>query len=173
MKAPTHPYGKFLNQMRKTMPLLANDAAILAIQHFEANFDLQGYRHGNRFTAWKAVQLVQPGRSILKGKGTLLGSFENRSHGFTARVVNTAKYAALHHNGGSIAITPKSRKFFWAMYFKHGKKGAAATYYKNLAMTKKTHIAIPARPFMLTSQSLVKAIATQFQSRLNKIHKHV
>ncbi len=74
-----------------------------------------------------------------------------------------APYAAIHNNGGKIRITPRMRKFFWAMYYKNAGKmttlksgndsksqrnvtlSAEAQFYKSMALTKKGSFVIPRR----------------------------
>jgi len=89
-----------------------------------------------------------------------------------ARVYSNKPYAEIHNEGGTILITPRMRRFFWAMYHKEmeriglTKSGAArkdkrnasisekAMIWKSLALTSKKSFVIPKRPFIYHSKDL-------------------
>jgi len=68
--------------------------------------------------------------------------------GFKGRIGSKVEYAAIQEKGGTThpKVTEKSRRFFWAMYFKTGED-----MWKGLALTTKTtlDITIPARPALV------------------------
>jgi phage gpG-like protein len=68
-------------------------------------------------------------------------------------VSSDVKYASIHNEGGQIKITPKMRRYFWAMYIETKQE-----YWKGLALTKKEHIIIPQRQFIGDSEALFKSI---------------
>lgn len=102
------------------------------------------------------------GRGSGKLRRSLRGSVRRLSVVFTSPM----PYAAIHNSGGKIPVTPKMRKFFWRRYYetsgrmtklKSGKVSGSkrnvklsteAQFYKNMALTKKTHINIPQRQFV-------------------------
>ena len=51
-------------------------------------------------------------------------------------------YANIHEYGGKIRITEASRRFFWYMFYETG-----IPAWKNMALTRKSHFVVPARPF--------------------------
>lgn len=76
-------------------------------------------------------------------------------------------YMGLHNSGGKVQITPRMRKYFWAMYYKsagdmtHSSKKRVANntarnrklsdtaqFWRNMALTKKQTITMPQRQFL-------------------------
>jgi len=55
--------------------------------------------------------------------------------------------ARMHQVGGSIPVTAKSRKFFWAQWFQ-----TRDEFWKKMALTKKGSFSVPARPIVLTEE---------------------
>lgn len=94
------------------------------------------------------------GRALIKGKP---GNIFNVNISLTETVIdyaidpNVVRYAPIHEDGGTIQITPKMRKFFWAMFAKTGDEG-----WKWMALTKKTVITIPARPYMAPARQALE-----------------
>jgi len=70
-------------------------------------------------------------------------------------------YGAIHNEGGTITVkvTPKMKKFFWAMYKKTG-----VEKWKFLALTKKENfiIKIPKRQFIGHSETLMNSLDKMF-----------
>lgn len=81
-------------------------------------------------------------------------------------------YAAMHNEGGKITVrvTPKMRKFFWAMFYKTG-----VEKWKFLAMTKKTKfiIKIPKRQFIGNSQTLMNNLDQMFINQIYNYFKNL
>lgn len=163
MKRPEHPYGKLEKRFRSYGKELPRKISHLAGDEFRNNI-----LRRSGFESLEGVVTKWPGRKapgvggdrrLLIKTSRLLRSIQERPGIHVARVVASAPYARLMHQGGSIAITPKMRKFFWAMYYKHGggrgRGNQTADFYKALAL-KKGKITIPARPYMVTSASLVR-----------------
>ena len=60
------------------------------------------------------------------------------------------KYSKIHNEGGTIRITEKMRKFFWAKYYETRDES-----WKYMALTKKSVIAIPKRQFMGINNNMI------------------
>ena len=77
-------------------------------------------------------------------------------------------YAAIHNEGGTITVkvTPKMKKFFWAMFYKTGENK-----WKFLALTKKENfmIKIPKRQFIGHSDTLMNNLDQMF---INEIYNY-
>ena len=77
-------------------------------------------------------------------------------------------YGAIHNEGGTITVkvTPKMKKFFWAMFYKTG-----VEKWKFLALTKKENflIKIPKRQFIGTSETLINNLDNMF---INEIYNY-
>ena len=97
-------------------------------------------------------------RRIAHNRGTLMALTGRLRRSYMAsdfpggiKFSSDTPYASIHHTGGSIPVTPKMRKYFWAMYYKsggRGKKGtptAQAQAWRSLALTRKSTFTIPRR----------------------------
>lgn len=77
-------------------------------------------------------------------------------------------YGAIHNEGGTITVkvTPKMKKFFWAMY-----KKTEVEKWKWLALTKKENfiIKIPKRQFIGKSETLMTNLDNMF---INEIYNY-
>ena len=91
---------------------------------------------------WKPVKFREG--SPLKDRGGLRNSIQPFYGKKFAGAYSDLKYAAVHNYGHKFKITDKMRRFFWAKYYKSGKK---ETHWKNLAL-KRGRIIIPQRKFM-------------------------
>ena len=150
--------------MRRKMPVLAGN---IAKRHIEEDFRQGGFTGGG-FHPWKETRRQRSGgRNARSGYGPLLSGRNHLSRSIRFRpgdrqvtVYTNVPYAAIHNQGGVThpAITPKMRKYAWAMYYKAAgikksmKKGGGkrkslvinapeeALQWKRLALTKKKRI---------------------------------
>lgn len=136
------------------------DLKVELLDEFDQNFQRRAFFD----RAW-------PERSYPGGRGSLLqvtgrgrrsirGTIRQNGVEFST----DTPYMGLHNRGGKIKITPRMRKFFWAMYYKNARGitysvkkrqandtkrnrtlSAKAQYWRNLALTKKDTITIPQR----------------------------
>lgn len=139
--------------------------AIQAVNFFKRNFELQGFVD-NSLEKWKTLSNpADRSRKILRKRGTLKNAIRKikaERNKVVVGVGTDVKYAALQNYGGQITITPKMRRYFWAMYKQTGQE-----YYKGLALTKKKHLDIPARKFIGDSAGLVKNIDRMIIKEMN------
>ncbi|RWX03375.1 phage virion morphogenesis protein [Flavobacterium cerinum] len=130
--------------------------AITAVNFFKRNFDREGFVD-QPFQKWKPLKNPRDrGRKILTKSGRLkrgLKKLQVSRNKVIVGIGNDIKYAQLQNDGGRIPITPKMRRYFWAMFKQTGNE-----YYKGLALTKKTHIDIPKRQFIGDSKAIVVTI---------------
>lgn len=156
------------------MPVLAGN---IAKRHIDDDFRQGGFTNGG-FHKWKETgrQKSGSGRAsskygpLLSGRNHLMGSTAYRTGIGQVNVYNDTPYAGIHNRGGVThpAVTPKMRRFAWAMYYKtagikrsmkHGGKARKrrvaeasreALQWKRLALTKKARLTvrIPRRQFM-------------------------
>ena len=74
--------------------------------------------------------------------GALRASISSEVAGSRLTFGSSLPYASLHNAGGTITVTPKMLKFFWAMYYraagniKKTKKGKASKAAKSVAATE-------------------------------------
>ena len=160
-------------------PAAMKAIAYIAEQFFKASFRKQ--EGGGK--KWAPRKFNMPGkqRALLMNRGTLRNEIKGTSSANRAVIYNPLPYAEIHNEGGTITITPKMRRFFWAMYFKT--MGGATSYsrssvkgkrstnaksslskgrklmeqalpWKLLALHKGDKLTIPSRPFIYHSSEL-------------------
>jgi phage gpG-like protein len=130
--------------------------------------------------------IKKAGGKMLIEKGNLLRGITQQVNGTKVMVYVigvAAKYAEIHNTGGTITVTPKMRKFFWAKYYENSKKivtlqngklstksvaiNQIAEYYKNLALAKT--LVIPKRRYIGNSATLNHEINNYLYENLDKI----
>jgi len=149
-------------------------------QSFRTNIE-QGGRVGNitgekgnvfsggnsKFTPLSDNNYISEG-DILKRSGNLIRSiYATVDYAYdTIKFGSNLPYSRIHQLGGKIKtkITPKSRKFFWAMFYKTGND-----MFKGMALTKKEYfiINIPARPFLTISPETIEDIKETLADNFN------
>ncbi|MDR0537360.1 MAG: phage virion morphogenesis protein [Tannerellaceae bacterium] len=165
--------------LRRTLPVKVGN---MAKAHYQDNFRNQSFTDNGKQPWPKTRRQLSGDKSAASNYGALLSS---RNHLYSSvkytpsdyrvRVANDLEYAAIHNDGGTTnpTVTPKMRRFAWAMYFKH-KKGMlpdAAGKWKALALTKKSRltIRIPQRQFIGESAELNEQIRNKIDSEINNI----
>lgn len=183
--------------MRRELPVKVGR---MAKDHYQDNFRKGGFVNGG-LRRWPVTKRQRSGsRSAAAGYGPLLS---RRNHLFSSvkytpgdyrvRVANDVKYAPPHNWGGETrpTVTPRMRKFAWAMYYKAAgirKKAAKgkrkgktrqrelppeAGMWKGLALTrkKKLKVKIPQRQFIGESTELNKQIRQTVETEIRNILK--
>ena len=182
---------------RRKMPVLAGN---IAKRHIEEDFRKGGFTH-NGLHRWKETRRQKSGGSgassqygpLLSGRNHLSGSTQFVPGDGQVTVSNSATYAGLHNWGGVIhpTVTPKMRRFAWAMYYKATgikrkmKRGGKARRqrtenaseealnWKRLALTRKTKLTvhIPQRQFMprTPGAELCKKVNDKLEQEARKI----
>lgn len=124
---------------------ILTDLKVELLDEFDQNFERRAF-----------FDRPWPERSYPGGRGTLMQATGRGRHSIRGSVLASGvefstdtPYMGLHNRGGKIKITPRMRKYFWAMYYKNGgksrKPGAAALYWRCMALSKKDAITIPQR----------------------------
>lgn len=179
MKDPQTPFKNLERQFKAMMSRLPGEVSVIAQGHFIQNFQRQGYiDQAGRTVQWKKRSFERPGkqRAILIQSGSLRRSVRPRPGLMTARVVADANHARLHNRGGEIEITPKMRRYFWAMHAKvkgaytEGRVNREAEFWKRMALAKGP-IRIPARPFMVSNPVLMDQIRKHTFNSIERIFK--
>lgn len=139
--------------------------AITLVNFFKRNFDRGGFVD-KPFKRWSDLQNPRDkGRSKLVKSGRLRRAIKKMSVSRNRIVVGVGseiKYARIQNDGGKIPVTPKMRRYFWAMYKQTGQE-----YYKSLALTKQSHLTIPERKFIGDSQALMITVDRTIQKELD------
>jgi phage gpG-like protein len=114
---------------------------------------------------------------LLSGRSHLARSIEYTPGDRQVTVFTRVSYAGIHNRGGTLhpSVTPKMRRFAWAQHYREaGKDKKKDTFWKRLALTKKTklNIQIPQRQFMPTSTpgpELARKVDERFLKELKRI----
>lgn len=80
-------------------------------QEFDRNFERKGFFDKK----WPATKHQYSRGSLMMRRG-IKAQVRGNSIVFT----NSMPYAALHNEGGEIAVTAKMKRYFWAMHYKAG-----------------------------------------------------
>lgn len=166
-------FDQFLKDMealeqdfQETIDELPRIVGVIATRFFQENFERQGFPEQGTVNKWKPRLPKSPrnDRPILIDTGTLRDSIRYwLVQGAVEVGVDLGKvpYAQIHNEGGTITITEKMRKFFWAKYHE-----TFNDMWKALALTNKTEISMPKRQYMGLTPDLEKEIITQIKAML-------
>ncbi len=161
------------------MKKLPEEIGAEAEAFFKASFDNQGFTN-NILIPWKptgdkANSFGQKSNGILIGSGTLKRSIQyavSKKYVEVSVDGSIVPYAKMHNEGGevTIAITKKSRKFFWAMFYKTNNE-----MWKAMALTKKTSISfrVPRRQFMGESATLNNQIEHKVLTQIKRVEQNL
>lgn len=173
---------KLLEKFKDGRVRIIQGAAGKALTFFKNSFRNQGFTDES-LVKWKARSggPRNNGRGVLTDKGVLRRAvmiLRADARGALISVDESVKYAEIHNNGGDIPITPKMRRFFWAMYYKAGGgvKGMDpddvpefAKFWLGMALTKEQKISIPKRQFIGDSATLEKQLIEYFEKEVTKL----
>lgn len=104
-----------------------------AVNFFKDRFRKQNWQDGASAQPWSKRNATlshnRSGANMLVDSGRLRRSIRiARADSSHVTVATDTPYAKLHNEGGSLKITAKMKKFFWAMYYKTmGKHGEMRT----------------------------------------------
>lgn len=148
--------------MQNVLKNITQDVRVELLDEFDRNFERKAFFD----KPWEKRKRNGRG-SLLVVSGRLRRSIKSSVSQGALRFSSDTPYASLHNEGGKIAVTPKMRKFFWAMYYKNMQgvslsiatrqattktniaKNATAEYWRGLAMKKRgSPIIIPKRQFL-------------------------
>jgi phage gpG-like protein len=102
-------------------------------------------------------------RTNYNGSGKLINSLKKAISNNELSVYSDLKYANIQNEGGKIKVTEKMRGYFWSEYYR-----TKDEFWKNAALTKKTHFIIPKRPYLEISQSIIFFINSKLKSNIIK-----
>lgn len=144
---------------------LLTDLRVELLDEFDRNFERKAF-----FTQpWPGRRYGRKGTLLnVRGGGGLRGSIKATVGESTVTFTSGLPYAAIHNEGGTITVTTKMKRFFWAKYYeaaggvtlsiksrklantrRNKNLNADAEYYKSLALMKTgSKITIPERRFI-------------------------
>ncbi len=190
--------GEVENLMRRKLPVIVGR---MAKDHYQENFRKGGFQNRG-LRKWSVTRRQTSGITgadgqygpLLSRRNHLFASIKYVPSDYRVTVSNDLPYAPVHNWGGQVnpTVTPRMRRFAWAMYYnaQGGKKKAtggkrkpkkgksapkvetpSAQFWKGMALTKKKklHVRIPQRQFIGESQELNQRINERIESELNQI----
>jgi phage gpG-like protein len=155
------PFSGMAKRYRAYVATLPRVASDMAQTHFEDNFKRGGALTGagGSLEKWEPRKSNKgKGRAILVKTGRLRRAVRSAPQGKYARVVNATPYAAIHNRGGSI----KGQARAWSTNLR---SGLARMRQSN------TPAKMPARPFMVTTDPLMKDISDEILAGLEDVFK--
>lgn len=169
---------------RSKWPRMAGE---IAISHFQDNFRRGGHLTGGQVHPWPKTRRQMSGSTragaqngpLLSERKVLMKSIRYVPSDAQVRVFTDLPYAAIHNFGGTIninpTVTPKMRRFAWAMYHKtKGEDGKNEfNMWKALALTKKKKlnikVTIPQRMFLNDAPEVRESINKMMLEQITKI----
>lgn len=181
--------------MRRRLPVIAGR---MAKDFFQNSFRISAFVN-NGTHHWQTTQRQLCGAKgaaakyspLLSGRNHLFASIKYMPSDYRVKVANDLLYAPIHNWGGTLhpSVTPKMRRFAWAMFYKEAgikrsaskktrqkrtKEAAAnpnAQKWVALALTKKKKLSvkIPQRQFLGDSRELQIMIRERTKKEIIKI----
>lgn len=178
---------EFEDYRRNKWPRVAGE---IAQAHFQDNFRRGGHLTGGKVHKWpktkrqaseskKAENNYGP---LLSERKALMKSIRYVPQDARVRVFTDLPYAAIHNFGGTInihpTVTPKMRRFAWAMYHKtKGEDKNDFNVWKALALTKKEKlditVKIPQRLFLNDAPEVREAIEKATIEQIAKLFNNI
>jgi phage gpG-like protein len=165
-------FDKLTNEfMAKAVPTIISREAIKFFQERFTTKEWDGQ-------PWPETKTPVKRGTLMVRSGALVNSIKEKEKSSVKVVISAGSekvnYAKAHNEGETIVIpvTPKMRKFAWAMHYKEaGSDKKANTPWKGLAMTKKETLTIklPMRRFMGPSEKLNAVLFSALRDEFNKL----
>lgn len=165
---------------------IIRDLRVELLDEFDRNFERKafftkpwpGRRHGRKGTLLN-----------VRGGGGLRGSLKATAGDSAITFTSSLPYAAIHNEGGTITVTAKMKRFFWAKYYELGGKvtfsvkkramantrknkalTADAEFYKSLALMKVgSQITMPQRQFIGHAPEVDQAVKRVVDTNFNEL----
>jgi len=158
------------------------------MEEFDKNFERKGFFND----PWKQTRFPNRRGSLMMRTGALRRSLRATVSGHSVRFFSSLPYASIHNEGGTITVTAKMKRFFWAMYYKTSgtvtktAKGqsrntarnrafvAEAGYWKAMALKKiGSKIKIEQRQFLGPHQEVDQVITGVIQRSMKDFETYI
>lgn len=141
---------------------IIDDMRVDLSEEFDRNFERKGFFSDK----WKPRAHDYQRGSLLMQSGAMRRSAQGQVSGDGVRFSSSLPYTAVHNEGGSITVTPKMKKFFWAKFKETGEAG-----WKYLALMKVGQIIkIPQRRFIGDGPETARIIEEAISRNLEKFN---
>ncbi|MFA7448799.1 MAG: hypothetical protein WCY77_10205 [Weeksellaceae bacterium] len=129
---------------KKHFQNILQDVKVELTDEFDRNFERKSFFD----KAWPKTKLINQRGSMMARTNNLRRSMQSRIESGGIVFSSSLPYAEIQNEGGEITVTPKMKRFFWAMFYQtsgkvKGKKGQAsvnltieAQQWRNLALMK-------------------------------------
>jgi phage gpG-like protein len=181
-------FGKTVNFSYARENLLRDTARMAAaesVKFFKESFVRGGFTDTS-FRQWAARKSPLAGKKTLYGIGSLMQSIQKKEESDKRIVIiSDTPYSAIHNDGGTVIVTARMKRYWWAQYYKLSgkvkktKKGQAsnaagnrkltakAEYCKRMALMKVgSRIKIPKRQFIGESRALMEVLDGGLQTKI-------
>src|SRR5690606_4556700 len=152
------------------------------MDEFDRNFQRKAFFD----KPWVQTRVPNRRGSLMMRSGRLRKGMRSTVSGTSIAFSNSEPYAELQNNGGQIKVTPKMKRFFWAMYYKanggssesKGRKqrelSEEAEWWKRLALKKVGDtITIQQRQFIGWHPEVHRCIERIFNAHLKDVEKYI
>lgn len=139
---------------------ILSDVRVAVLEEFDRNFERKGFFEAK----WPEARYKTTRGSLMLRSGRLRKSIRGQILSTGIGFYSSMPYASIHNRGGKIQVTPKMRRFFWAMYYRNlsgvsfsvktrqvatgARQNERAEYWRNIAMARGNQINIPKRQFI-------------------------
>ena len=161
-----------------------------SVKFFKESFVKEGFTDAS-FVPWKKTTNPMAGKRTMYNKGTLMQSVRKIEETEKRVVVESdTAYSEINNNGGTVTVTAKMKRYFWARYYelsgkvktnKNGKQSTSkastkankkAEFFKALALMKVgSKIKIPKRQFMGDSRTMINQFDTFWKGQVEVVFK--
>ncbi len=90
------------------------DLKVELMDEFDKNFERKGFFD----EPWDPAKFPNRRGSLMMRTGALRRSIRGMVKGNGIQFFSSLPYASIHNEGGTITVTAKMQRFFWAMYYK-------------------------------------------------------
>lgn len=167
--------------MEDLIKKILTDLKVELTEEFDRNFERKAF-----FSKPWPQRLLEGRGSLLLQTGKLRRSIRAQVTSNSVSWSSSEPHAAIHNEGGTITVTAKMKRYFWAKFYelagkvKHKKDGSTsrssmklskqAEFYRNLALMKVgSKIKIPQRQFLGDAPEVRNAIERICKSRCKDI----
>lgn len=153
-----------------------SDLRVQITDEFDRNFERKGFFDEK----WPDTRMPNRRGSLMMRSGALRRSIKSTSTGNYIHFSSSLPYASIHNEGGTITVTAKMKKYFWAMYMKAagGRKSKRmsqeADFFKAMALKKVgSKIKIAKRQFIGPHSDIDKAVDFVFKQHLSSFETQI
>jgi phage gpG-like protein len=168
--------------INKVIDNIVEDIGTELLDEYDRNFERKGFFN----QSWKPTKHHNSRGSLLTRTGTLRRSINRQKSKRSLRFTSSVPYAKLMNEGGTIIVTAKMKKFFWAMYQQNvtkAKKGskkqaeklsAEALKWKRMALMKiGTKMKVEQRQFLGWHPQVDAIIKSNADFHIKELNKQI